>query len=342
MKSSPLLKRQPFLTPIIASLTILFLTLALTSCERKNYFVAEGFTQGTTYRVIYHSPNGELFDEAIEQLLKEVDNSLSVYNSNSLISAINRGEELVADTLIINVFKRAKEIYHLSDGAFDVSASALFNVWGFGAGEKEEISDAVLDSAMQLVGMEYIKLEGDRLIVEKEGVTLNFNAIAKGYTSDLIGYLLERKGSDNFLVEVGGEIVAKGVNKRGKAWSVGIERPVEGNQIQGADIQDVIVMEDGGLATSGNYRRFYKKEGELFSHTIDPKSGRPVTHTLLSATVLTKDGMSADAYATWFMVVGVERAIEIVESSNDIEAYLIYSSKEGFKIYKSEGIKLKK
>ncbi len=330
-----------FSTFISTLLSIVILLLTLSSCKERAYFQAEGFTQGTTYRVIYSREAGDTLENLIEGILERVDTTLSVYNPNSNISAINRGEEVVADQLVINTFKRAKEIYYLSGGAFDVSASALFNIWGFGAGKKRDITESLIDSAMALKGMESIEIVGERLHIAKEGLTLNFNSIAKGYTSDLIGEQLTTLGVENWLVEIGGEIACRGRNSRGEKWSIGIERPIEGSLVQGAHLQDIILLSDGALATSGNYRRYYEKDGEFFAHTIDPITGYPVKHNLLSATVIAPDAMTADAYATWFMVVGLERAIEIIESNREIEGYLIYAQDGEYKIYKSEGVEIK-
>jgi thiamine biosynthesis lipoprotein len=156
----------------------------------------------------------------------------------------------------------------------------------------------------------------------------------------LVGYELERLGVENYLVEIGGEIRTKGLNPKGALWKIGIDKPVDGNMIQGANVQQVVYMGDGALATSGNYRKFYEVEGIKYSHTIDPISGYPVRHTLLSATVFASDVMTADAYATWFMVVGLEKSIEIIESIHDIEAFLIYSQGEEFAVYSSSGVNL--
>lgn len=322
---------------------LLFFTLLilLTACSGKEYLTSDGFAQGTTYHIVYSNDAGYPLDSLIASILTDIDNSLSVYNRESLISKINRGEEVEPDSLIKNVYKRSLEFYYLSDGLFDVSASPLFNIWGFGFSNRSVITKEVIDSALNLTGMEKIKLENGRFVKELPQVTLNFNAIAKGYTSDIIAGELCKLGIENYLVEVGGEIVCKGVNPSGKKWSVGIDKPEEGNIVQGAHLQDVLLLSKGGLATSGNYRKYYEEGGEIFSHTINPKTGYPVRHNLLSATVLAKDAMSADAYATWFMVAGLEKAIEILEKNNDIGGYLIYTIDGEYKVYKSSGVQVK-
>lgn len=313
--------------------------VSISSCKRANYLTTDGFTQGTTYHVVYSDDAGYPLDSLVALILNRVDSSLSVYNPKSIISAVNRGEDVEADSLLINVFNRSREVYEMSKGAFDVSASPLFNIWGFGFGKKETVTSGKIDSALTLTGMDKIKLEGNRFVFEVPGMSMNFNAIAQGYTSDVIAQEFDRLGIANYLIEVGGEIACKGKNREGKEWSVGIDKPVEGNIIQGADIQDVILLPGGGLATSGNYRKFYEEDGKVFSHTIDPSTGYPVRHNLLSATIIAPDAMTADAYATWFMVVGLEKAIEIIESDTTIEGYLVYALDGKYKVYRSKGIK---
>jgi thiamine biosynthesis lipoprotein len=313
--------------------------VSISSCKRANYLTTDGFTQGTTYHVVYSDDAGYPLDSLVALILNRVDSSLSVYNPKSIISAVNRGEDIEADSLLINVFKRSREVYEMSKGAFDVSASPLFNIWGFGFGKKETVTSGKIDSALALTGMDKIKLEGNRFVFEVPGMSMNFNAIAQGYTSDVIAQEFDRLGIANYLIEVGGEITCKGQNREGKEWSVGIDKPVEGNVIQGADIQDVILLTGGGLATSGNYRKFYEEDGQVFSHTIDPLTGYPVRHNLLSATIIAPDAMTADAYATWFMVVGLEKAIEVIESDVTIEGYLVYALDGEYKVYRSKGIK---
>lgn len=313
--------------------------VSISSCKRANYLTTDGFTQGTTYHVVYSDDAGYPLDSLVALILNRVDSSLSVYNPKSIISAVNRGEDVEADSLLINVFNRSREVYEMSKGAFDVSASPLFNIWGFGFGKKETVTSGKIDSALTLTGMDKIKLEGNRFVFEVPGMSMNFNAIAQGYTSDVIAQEFDRLGIANYLIEVGGEIACKGKNREGKEWSVGIDKPVEGNIIQGADIQDVILLPGGGLATSGNYRKFYEEDGQVFSHTIDPLTGYPVRHNLLSATIIAPDAMTADAYATWFMVVGLEKAIEVIESDTTIEGYLVYALDGKYKVYRSKGIK---
>lgn len=325
---------------INCALILLSITIFI-GCNKAEYRMIDGFTQGTTYHIAYSDDKGVALDSLVEAILKEVDLSLSVYNKESLITKINNGEELEVDTLFRNVFNRSYEIYKLSGGLFDVSAAPLFNIWGFGFKNKMSITKERVDSALQLTGMDKISIENSKVVRTVPNITLNFNAIAQGYTADVIASEFEKLGIINFLIEIGGEIFCKGVNPKGKKWSVGIDRPVDGNMIQGEDLQDILLLSGGGLATSGNYRKFYEEDGLKYSHTINPLTGYPAKESILSATVTAPDAMTADAYATWFMVAGVDKAIEIIESDPTIEGYLVYSQGETVKVYKSTGIKIR-
>ncbi|OFY91111.1 MAG: hypothetical protein A2266_01460 [Bacteroidetes bacterium RIFOXYA12_FULL_40_10] len=325
----------------LKSALLLLSVIAFTCCSKTEYRMIDGFTQGTTYHIAYSDENGVPLDSLVESILNDIDFSLSVYNKESLITKINNGEDLSVDTLFRNVFDRSYEIYKLSGGLFDVSAAPLFNIWGFGFKNKITITQERVDSALSLTGMDKIYIEESKVIKTNKDVTLNFNAIAQGYTADVIASQFEKIGINNYLIEVGGEIFCKGVNPKGKKWSVGIDRPVDGNMVQGEDLQDILLLSGGGLATSGNYRKFYEEDGQKYSHTINPLTGYPAKASILSATVTAPDAMTADAYATWFMVAGVEKAIEIIESDPKIEGYLVYSQGDSLRVYKSAGIQIR-
>jgi len=311
------------------------------SCNKvEDYSTIDGFTQGTTYHIVY-SNKGDTLNHIVDSLLLKVDNSLSVYNDSSLITAVNQNKNVLVDNLFERVFNRSVEIWRESEGAFDISAAPMFEVWGFGKGERKNVTDKMLDSIRRFVGMDKLSIENSKVIKSDSRVSINVNAIAQGYTADVIALEFDRIGVENYLVEIGGEIYCKGVNPKGKKWSVGIDKPEEGNMIQGAEVQAVLLLSNRGLATSGNYRKFIEEDGLKYSHTINPSTGKPVKHNLLSATVIAQDAMTADAYATWFMVVGFERAKEIVESRDDIDALLIYDKIGKFEQYISKGLEIK-
>lgn len=322
-------------------LFFVFSIITAASCLRTEYRNIDGFTQGTTFSIIYSDDAGVKADSLVEAILNRVDMSLSGYNPSSILSGVNRGDTVEVDDLFINVFEQSRIMYHVSNGLFDVSSAPLFDAWGFGFKNRESVTPQLIDSVKAFTGMDRVRIEGRRVIKEDPRVRLNFNAIAQGYTADVIAEALDSMGAKNYLVEVGGEIHCKGVNPKGKAWRIGIDKPQEGNLVQGAYIQDVILLREGGLATSGNYRKYFEEEGEKYSHSINPVTGFPAKNTLLSATVTAQSSMIADAYATFFMVAGLEKAIETIENTQGIEGYLIYSQNGNFEVYKSKGIKIR-
>ncbi|MFA5849416.1 MAG: FAD:protein FMN transferase [Bacteroidales bacterium] len=323
--------------------SIFLLTLITSGCSRNAaYRNIEGFTQGTTYHITYSPDIKDSLDSFVNEILLNVDNSLSVYNDSSIISRLNRGDSVVIDSLFINVFNRSKEIYQISNGAFDISGAPLFDIWGFGFKNKERVTQTMIDSILPYVGMDKVNIEEGVLVKSDKRLTLNANAIAQGYTADVIAKEFDKLGIMNYLIEIGGEIFCKGVNSKGKEWTIGIDKPVEGNMIQGDDLQVVLSLTDKGLATSGNYRKFYEEGGEKFSHTIDPKTGYPVRHNLLSATVIAEDAMTADALATFFMVVGLDKAKLFLAQYDDVQAYLVYADGDKFKVFQTSRINIVK
>lgn len=343
--------RQNTLQKLAATLlSSLFLLCSCTS-ERTKYIQVEGFAQGGTYHVILNLPKGIKGERArtiIDSTLTAIDNSLSGYNKGSILSKVNGGERVALDSLFIKTFNISKEIWLESGGSFDPSASPLFDLWGFGFKNKESITQSKIDSILQFVGMDKVYIEQDpsdgKSYLHKSDprITLNFNAIAQGLTCDFVAREIERIGCDDYLVEVGREILCKGKSARGGAWRVGLDKPVDGNMDEGKDMQEIIELTDKGIVTSGNYRKFYVENGQKYAHTINPVSGYPAKHNLLSATVITKDAATADAYATWFMVVGLDAAKEIISQRDDIEAYLIYGSNEEMEVWHTDNLILNK
>jgi FAD:protein FMN transferase len=311
------------------------------SCKRAgtDYMRIGGFVQGTTYHITYQNiPKKDLQPE-IESLLADFDMSLSVYQENSVISKINRNEPGVRpDRHFIKVYKKSIEVNHNTGGVFDVTVAPLINAWGFGPSEKNSIDSIEVDNLLKLVGMEKVKLSGNKLIKDHPGITFNFNAIAQGYSVDLVAEYLEKYGIRNYLVEIGGEIKAKGKNPKNDTWKIGIDKPVENNNVPGTSLQSIIQIEDHSVATSGNYRKFIEKDGKKFSHFIDPFTGYPAYSNLLSVTVVADDCMTADAYATALMIMGFDKTKKFLEENKTIEAYMVYSDDEGnFQTYATDG-----
>ena len=297
--------------------------IVLCSCQPR-YACLTGYAQGGTYSVRY-STNGVSLSEsevhiAIEGILQAVDTTLSGYNKKSLLSRRNAGEEVELNDMFRDIEAVSEEYRELTGGAFDVAAGPLFDIWGFGF------------TADSLPSDETIALAKERCARRE---VLNFNAIAQGYTCDLVASYLHSLGVHDMLVDIG-EIYCEGVNAKGQPWSIGIDTPEDGNNSPGASLSGIWHSDGGahGVVTSGNYRKFYVRDGHKYAHTIDPRSGRPVEHNLLSATVIAPTATRADALATYFMVVGLEQARSFVETHNDIEACLITSDgtwrSEGF------------
>lgn len=288
----------------------------------------EGIVFGTVYHMIYQY--AEDLQPEIEAELKRFDLSLSPFNKESVITRVNRNDtDMVTDPWFITVYNKSVEIHRETQGAFDPTVSPLINAWGFGFEKKEEVPAEKVDSLLRLVGIDKTRWEDNRIVKSDSRITFNFSAIAKGYASDVIGEWLREKGINNYMVEIGGEVVAYGTNPSGNCWLIGINKPLEDSTASVAGIQETVALCNAAMATSGNYRNFYYKDGKRYAHTIDPRTGYPVQHSLLSATVLAEDCMTADAFATAFMVLGLDESIKLAESRGDIEALFIYTGEDG-------------
>jgi len=321
---------------------IVFLLLA-SSCRQKTEFSSfAGFAQGTTYSIVFENSakrNPLELREEVEKILQDFDMSLSLYKDSSILSKINRNEEVVPDDFFIEVFKRSVVISQLTNGAFDVTIGPLVRAWGFGPNEQKDFSESKIDSLLQLVGMEKVELRDGKIWKSDPGIILDFNAIAQGYSVDVIGRFFDEKGIKSYLVDIGGEVLVKG-DKGGSLWRIGIDRPEDNNMVSGENLQAVIELKDRSLATSGNYRKFYIENGIKYSHTIDPETGYPARNRLLSATILASDCATADGIATACMVMGKEKSIEFLDLHPEFDAYLIYSDDSGnFKTWMTENLK---
>lgn len=291
--------------------------------------VAEGPIFGTTYHIKYEA--SESLDSAILAELKHVDASLSVFNSLSTISKINAGKSNRVDFMLYDVLKKAQIVSEATNGAFDVTVMPLVNAWGFGFKKGQFPTDAQVDSLHSLVGFHHITLTSDSLLKkDNSAVMIDCGAIAKGYGVDRVAKVLRDHGVRNYMVEIGGEVVTKGRNpETQKNWQIGISKPVYDTHAAGGEVQTILSLENSALATSGNYHNYYERNGRKYAHTIDPRTGRPVQHSLLSATVLAPDCATADAYATAFMVLGVEGATQVLKAHKELHAYLIYADEKG-------------
>jgi thiamine biosynthesis lipoprotein len=316
---------------LLQSLFLLFLiigTIIIVKQQRNTpYQHNTGFIFGTIYNVTYqydHDINSEILQE-----LNKVDASLSTFNKTSIISQINSGKSPTVDDMFADVFTLAADISKETDGAFDITVAPLVNMWGFGFKHNTMPNSHSVDSIKHFIGYDKVALQGRKVVKKDQRVTLDCSAIAKGYGSDVIARLLKSKGIDNFMIEIGGEIVTKGLSEKRLPWKIGVTKPSDDSLNTNQEIQTVLNVTDKAMATSGNYRNFYYKGGKKYAHTIDPHSGYPVQHSLLSATVLANDCATADAYATAFMVMGIEKAKIILDKHPELMAYFIYADKDG-------------
>lgn len=282
---------------------------------------------GTTYHVTYRY--GRDLGDSILTVLRQVDNSLSMFNDSSVISRINRNEDVRPDTLFLSVFRLAEQVSSVTGGAFDITVSPLVNLWGFGFKKKAEVTRHKVDSLRRLVDYRKVSYKEGRIVKADPRMTLDCSAIAKGFGSDCVARLFERFGIRDYMVEIGGEIVVRGKNANGENWRIGVEKPEDDPSGQPEDIAVILDLSDIGMATSGNYRNFYYKGRRKYAHTIDPHTGYPVQHTILSSTVIAADCATADAYATAFMVLGLEKAKAVLARHPELQAYFIYSDKKG-------------
>jgi thiamine biosynthesis lipoprotein len=317
--------------------TWIFIIIALIlicSCNLNNqpgyYITFTGPTEGTSYHITYQSNDSIDYQGEIDSLLRHFDLSLSTYEPSSIISRINRDEpDVILSDYFIHCFNASKEIFNASGGAFDITVAPVVNAWGFGFTERTNPDSTMIDSLLQYVGMDHVRIAGDRVVKDFPGIMLDVNAIAQGYAVDVVSEFFDTKGITNYLVEIGGEVRVIGKNPHGVYWRVGIDKPVDGLQMPGMQMEAVVNLKNKSLATSGNYRRYYIKDGVKYSHTIDPSTGFPVQHNLLSATVVADECMTADAFATAFMVMGVDKSRSILKDRKDLEAYLIYTDESG-------------
>ncbi len=327
---------------IIAAVTALLISSCSMLEKEPKLVRISGVVFGTYYTVSYYEEEGRVFQHEIDSIFDDFNSSLSFYDKESLLSRINRNEATGVDDYFVAVFNRAREIYVETDGAFDPTVFPLVNAWGFGLSVREEMTPERVDSLLNYVGFDRIRLENGNIVKETEDVQLDFNAIAKGYAADIICDYLVYRGVYSCLVEIGGDLATRGLKPDGTGWRIGLEIPAA-DMVSPQEWDYFVEIHDTGLATSGDYRRYQEVDGKRYSHTIDPVTGYPVEHNMLSASVFAPDGMSADAYATALMVMGPERAIEFVEAREDLEAYLILAGEEDgeFSFYASTGLELK-
>ena len=295
---------------------------------RMPYHHDHGMVFGTMYNITYqHTDN---LKQEIEDALKKVDLSLSPFNAQSVISHINDNTGMETDEMFREVFNLAQGISRSTDGAFDITVAPLVNAWGFGFKQGTDPSKEEIDSLLQLIGYDKVRMDSQGKVTKSDPrVMLDCSAVAKGYGCDIVARLLRSHDVENFMIEIGGEVVTRGQSERKQNWRIGVSKPVDDTLNVSTEQQAILSITDRAMATSGNYRNFYYKGGKKYAHTIDPHSGYPVSHSLLSATVIARDCATADAYATAFMVLGAERAKDVLAKHEELQAYLIGAAEDG-------------
>jgi FAD:protein FMN transferase len=317
------------------------LALTISSCTaEKKKVMFQGETQGTYYAITYFDVNGRNFQPQIDSILHAFDLSVSMWNPQSILSRINKGDSLaMPDAWFTDIFNRAQDISERSNGAFDITVGPLVNAWGFGFKGRMKMDQAKVDSLLKLVDYKTVRLENGRIKMGKKDQQLDFNAIAQGYSVDVVSKYLTSMGIKDFLVDIGGEVFGKGSKPDGQPWMVGIENPTT-DSLEERTINTKVRLKDLAVSTSGSYRKYYEENGIRYSHTIDPATGYPVRHTLLSVSVLAKDCATADGFATAFMVMGFEKSKEFLEHQTDMEAFFINDGGNGtFQTWATEGFR---
>jgi len=318
-------------TRIAVFIAVISILLAISCNKQKDPVLIKfgGETQGTYYAITYYAEDSMNVQREIDSLLNRFDSTASTYKSNSIISRLNDNDTAArADKMFTIIFNKSMEISEKTGGSFDITVGPLVKAWGFGLANRMMMDQHVVDSLLPLVGYQKVKLQDGKLLKSDPRIRIDYNAIAQGYAVDVVAAFLDSKGINSYLIDIGGEVLAHNTKPGGEKWNVAIEMPTK-NADDERTIQAVISLQDMAISTSGSYRKFYEENGIRYSHTIDPSKGYPVRHTLLSVSVLAKDCMTSDAYATALMVMGVEKGRKFLEKHPETEAYFIYSDPDG-------------
>ena len=300
-----------------------------------------GYAQGTSFHITYEAAVEDDFSNQVDSMLKSFDQTFSDYVPNSIISRINKNDSMVeVNDMFIKVFNKSMEVYEASGGAFDLTIAPLVKAWGFGPNKNEKADHVNIDSLKQFVGMNKVRIAGRKIVKDNPGISLDMDGIAQGYSVDIVCQFFDMKGIKNYMVEIGGEVRAKGKNDKGKFWRIGVDKPSFENQ-PGEDLQVILMLDNKAMTTAGNYRNYIEENGVKYSHIIDPKTGSPVKNMLLSVTIVADDALTADAYDTPCMVLGLEGTRELLKKHPELDAYLIYNDEKGnYQTEFTKGIKI--
>lgn len=317
---------------------VLFLMIGITvmialSCSQKKKELKlvkfQGEAQGTYYAVTYYDADARDFQSSIDSILSQFDRCASIYIDSSIISRVNNNDpNVLLDSNFIQIFKLSQKVSEQTDGAFDCTVGPLVNAWGFGFKQNKTLEVAKVDTLMKYIGYKKVHIENQRLVKESPQILLDFNAIAQGFSVDVIARFLESKGVQNYLIDVGGEVLGKGEKPDGALWVVGVEKPAPDSEAERV-VQTKVQLKNRALCTSGNYRKYRMINGKKYAHEIDPKTGFPVSHNLLSVSVMASDCATADAYATAFMIMGLQKSKMFLEKHPELQAYFIYANEKG-------------
>lgn len=311
-------------------LIIISLAMAwLVACTPQSaYYTSNGFIQGTTYHIIYKYETS--LDDQILLELHRFDTALSAYIPESTISKVNNNQITATnDSLFLACIKRSLEISELTHGAMDITVSPLVNAWGFGFSKREHVTQHMIDSLREFCNYRLIHIDGNNITKDDARLQLNANCIAQGQSCDVIAEMFEQMGISDYMVEIGGEVRANGINSKGVLWRIGIDKPIDDSTAQNRELQEIVALNNRSLSTSGNYRKFYVEDGMKYSHTINPSTGYPVQNGLLSASIVGPDCITTDALATACMVLGTESASQMCDTLPDIDYYFIYADSAG-------------
>ena len=322
MKRNKLVWQLPFLVLLIVGTVVI-----IRHQSSMPYQHNSGMVFGTTYNITYQCDSN--LHNSIKRELQKVDEALSPFNKRSVITAVNNNRDIEVNDMFADVFSLAQKISDDTGGDFDITVAPLVNAWGFGFKNGTQPTRHNIDSLKSIIGYKKVRLEGRKLVKKDKRLMLDCSSIAKGYGSDVVARFLQKRGVKNYMVEIGGEIVTKGISQKRVPWKIGVTKPVDDSLSVSKELQSVINVTDKAMATSGNYRNFYYKNGKKYAHTIDPHTGYPVQHNILSATVIADNCATADAYATAFMVMGLEKAKKLLDRHPELMAYFIYSDNDG-------------
>lgn len=322
-------------SPAILSLLSVLL---LVSCTSRQPIRIQGQAQGTYYNIAYYDARQRNLQPQIDSLLDDFDMTASLWKENSIIRKVNRHEDTLLNALFNDLLCRSLQMEEYTEGAFNCKVGALVNLYGFGFKNRQDVTDRQLDSLLSLIrqGSSLLSCDSATSLSLPQGIELDFNAIAQGYAVDLLADMFDKMGISDYLIDVGGEVVARGHKTDGSPWMVGIEKPAT-DKYDDRTLETAIALEDCSVVTSGNYRKYYEKNGVRYSHTIDPATGRPVSHSLLSVSVVSGNAWYADAMATAFMVMGLDKSLQFIHDhpeNNDIQAaFFIYDDGGEYKTF---------